>query len=256
MVPYIAASSSRTLENLFIGGERLVTRAMASRDKKADAQECKGKGNACLKAGDFDKAVEWYTEAIKLDGTDHVFYSNRSAAYLSKGYNDSAVKDADECIRMAPTWAKGYARKGAALHAKKKYDKAITAYEEGLKINPTLSALVNGLEQVKKDKSGGNRGGWGGARPAGGMPAGMQPNNPLAGLFGPDLMDKVSAHPVLCKYLVRRCFCGVCQCGRRSADALAARLLSALLRCCLSCCTCTRVYMGAIVCISNIIYYH
>ena len=38
---------------------------MASRDKKADAQECKGKGNDALRAGDFDKAIAWYSEAIK-----------------------------------------------------------------------------------------------------------------------------------------------------------------------------------------------
>ena len=39
---------------------------MASRDKVADAEECKAKGNECLKAQDFNKAIEWYNEALKL----------------------------------------------------------------------------------------------------------------------------------------------------------------------------------------------
>ena len=32
----------------------------------ADAEECKAKGNECLKAKDFNKAIEWYNEALKL----------------------------------------------------------------------------------------------------------------------------------------------------------------------------------------------
>ena len=42
-----------------------------SRDRKADAQECKGKGNDALRAGDYDKAIGWYSEAIKPVNVPH-----------------------------------------------------------------------------------------------------------------------------------------------------------------------------------------
>ena len=60
-----------------------------------------------------------------------MYYSNRSAAYLSKGDASNALQDAEQCITINPSWAKGYSRKGAALHALKQYDDALAAYEEG-----------------------------------------------------------------------------------------------------------------------------
>mmetsp|Transcript_8449 Transcript_8449/g.15940 ORF Transcript_8449/g.15940 Transcript_8449/m.15940 type:complete len:576 (-) Transcript_8449:1748-3475(-) len=155
---------------------------MASRDRVADAEDCKAKGNECLKAQDFDKAIEWYTEAIKLH-PGNVYYSNRSAAYLSKGFADSALKDAEECIKLKPDWGKGYSRKGAALHKLGKLDDAKAAFEEGLKIDPNNAGLKSGLEAVEQAKSG--------AGAAGGM----------GGMFGPDFMDKIKASPKLSKYL-------------------------------------------------------
>ena len=70
-------------------------------------------------------------QAIKLDETNAVFFSNRSAAYLSKNFHESALKDAEQAIKLRPEWNKGYARKGAALHAARKMDEAVAAYEEG-----------------------------------------------------------------------------------------------------------------------------
>ena len=40
------------------------------------------KGNAAFSAGNFSEAVSAFTEAIALDATNHVFYSNRSAAHV------------------------------------------------------------------------------------------------------------------------------------------------------------------------------
>lgn len=91
----------------------------------------KAKGNSALQSKDYDSAVECYTKAIELDGNNHVYYSNRSAAYLSKGDAQNALKDADSCVQVKPSWAKGYSRKGAALHSLKRYEEAAAAYKEG-----------------------------------------------------------------------------------------------------------------------------
>jgi len=109
-----------------------------------------------------------------LDGTQHVYYSNRSAAYLSTGNHEKALEDADACIKLKGDWAKGYARKGAALHALKKYPESIAAYEDGLKVEPGNSACQAGVEEVKMAS---------------------QPQNPLAGLFGPNVAEKIKSNP-------------------------------------------------------------
>ena len=44
------------------------------------ADELKQKGNEAFKRNEFKLACEIFTEAIELDATNHVLYSNRSAA--------------------------------------------------------------------------------------------------------------------------------------------------------------------------------
>ena len=47
------------------------------------ADELKQRGNEAFKRNDFKLACELFTEAITLDSTNHVLYSNRSAARVN-----------------------------------------------------------------------------------------------------------------------------------------------------------------------------
>ena len=98
------------------------------------AAQFKDQGNKHLQAKEFEQAVACYTKAIELDPNDHVFYSNRSAAYLSLKNAEKALEDANSCVRVKSDWPKGYSRQGAAFHAMRRYDEAVKAYEAGLKV--------------------------------------------------------------------------------------------------------------------------
>jgi stress-induced-phosphoprotein 1 len=149
----------------------------------------KDKGNAALKAGKISEAIENYSKAINLDGANHVYFSNRSAAYLQKGDGHNALEDANACIGLAgDTFSKGYSRKGAALHALKRYNDALAAYDEGLIKFPGDPALTKGREEVVRDKDGPPR------RSAGG--GGEQD-----ALFGPQMMAQMALDPKLRPYL-------------------------------------------------------
>ena len=52
-------------------------------------------------------SLYFHGQAIDLDGTQHTFFSNRSAAYLSMGEAENALADGESCIRVKPDWAKG-----------------------------------------------------------------------------------------------------------------------------------------------------
>jgi len=148
------------------------------------AEDFKAMGNKALVAKNFSEAIEHYTAAINLNGSNHVYYSNRSAAYLSKSDAVNALEDAQACIGLNADFAKGYSRKGAALHSLKRYNDSIAAYEEGLQKFPGDKGLLNGMEAAKKAKLGpAPRAGGGGGIPG------------MSGLFGPDMMAKIALDP-------------------------------------------------------------
>jgi stress-induced-phosphoprotein 1 len=113
------------------------------------AELCKDRGNNAFKDGRYEEAIDQFTQAINMDPTNHIYYSNRSAAYASMKMWDEALDDAKKCIDIQPTWAKGWSRKGAALHGRGNFDMAIVSYNQGLKIEPNNEALKAGLKAAQ-----------------------------------------------------------------------------------------------------------
>ncbi|KAF2361015.1 Tetratricopeptide repeat [Trinorchestia longiramus] len=91
-------------------------------------EELKEKGNACMREGQVSEAIEYYTEAIKLEATA-ILYSNRSNAYLKLRKFYEANRDAEEAISLDPMWSKGYFRFGEVRLGVQQLKEAVTAYE-------------------------------------------------------------------------------------------------------------------------------
>jgi len=84
--------------------------------------ELKGKGNRCFQNGEYEQAVDLFTKCIALqsqgkagsgaeEDNAHIYYSNRSAAYVKLGQYELAKRDALESIeRSRGQWAKGWVR--------------------------------------------------------------------------------------------------------------------------------------------------
>ncbi|KAJ6947639.1 outer envelope protein 64 [Populus alba x Populus x berolinensis] len=66
-----------------------------------DASELlKEKGNAAYKGKQWNKAVNHYSEAIKLNGKKATYYSNRAEAYLQLGCFQKAEEDCNRAISL------------------------------------------------------------------------------------------------------------------------------------------------------------
>lgn len=155
------------------------------------AEEAKAKGNAAFSAGRFDDAVRHFSEAIALAPTNHVLYSNRSAAYASLHRYAEALADAEKTVELKPDWAKGYSRLGAAHLGLGDADAAVAAYEKGLALDPNNDALKSGLADARAAAARAAR-----APPS---PSGASPFGKI--FQGPELWTKLTADPTTRGYL-------------------------------------------------------
>ncbi|HRF97634.1 MAG TPA: tetratricopeptide repeat protein, partial [Aggregatilineales bacterium] len=83
------------------------------------------KGYQHSKAGEYDEAIEDYTQAISINPKDPIFYHNRGNAYFSKGDFKKAIADFTEAISYNPLYADAYANRGIIHNKKMDYTRAI-----------------------------------------------------------------------------------------------------------------------------------
>ncbi|XP_020578040.1 hsp70-Hsp90 organizing protein 3-like [Phalaenopsis equestris] len=152
------------------------------------ADEAKAKGNAAFSAGRFEEAIRYFSEAIDLAPTNHVLYSNRSAAYASLQRYAEALADARKTVEVKPDWSKGYSRLGAAHIGLGNHDEAIAAYQKGLDLDPSNEALKSGLADAEAKAAAARS-----RKPA---------VSPFGNIFqGPEVWAKLTADPSTRAYL-------------------------------------------------------
>ena len=61
------------------------------------ADEWKEKGNNFLKSKNYEEALKCYTEAINLDPTNYVHFSNRSVCHYNMQNFNKALEDGKMC---------------------------------------------------------------------------------------------------------------------------------------------------------------
>ena len=148
------------------------------------ADALKAEGNKLFAAKQFDEAIEKFSQAIELDPSNHVLYSNRSGAYASKKDWQHALEDAKKVTEIKPDWSKGWGRKGTALHGEGDLLGAHDAFEEALKLDPNNAQAKSGLDAVKRAMD----------SEAGG--AGGDPSGGLGSMFkDPQLFQKLANNP-------------------------------------------------------------
>jgi len=132
-----------------VPGTSPVTPVTPSADDKAAAEKHKQEGNASMSSKKYDEAIDAYTEAIRLDSVNPIYYSNRAAAHSSKGDHLSAVVDAEKAIELDPKFVRGYSRLGHAHYCIGDHSGAAAAYRRGLELEPNNAAMKNGLRNCE-----------------------------------------------------------------------------------------------------------
>jgi lipoprotein NlpI len=108
-----------------------------------DAVAFYNRGNAYAAKAQYDRAIEDYDQAIRLDPKDADVFYNRGNTYLAKAQYDRAIDDYDQAIRLDPKLAPAFYNSGLAYQAKAQYNRAIENYDQAIRLDPKYTAAFN-----------------------------------------------------------------------------------------------------------------
>ncbi|CAN4086608.1 unnamed protein product [Withania somnifera] len=118
--------------------------------KEASAEMAKEKGNQAFKEKQWQKAIGFYTEAIKLNDNSATYFSNRAAAHLEMGNFLQAEADSSKAIDLDKKNVKAYLRRGTAREMLGYYKEAIEDFRYALVLEPTNKRASMSADRLKK----------------------------------------------------------------------------------------------------------
>jgi tetratricopeptide (TPR) repeat protein len=124
-----------------IDGCSAVIKAARDRSEKL-AEAFNNRGIGYRLKGDYDRAIQDYSQAIKLNSKFAVAYNNRGVAYERKNEYDRAISDYDQAIKLKPS-AEAYFNRGNAQLGKSHYDHAIDDYNQAIRLKPDFAAAFD-----------------------------------------------------------------------------------------------------------------
>uniref|UniRef100_A0A8B9T232 Mitochondrial import receptor subunit TOM34 n=1 Tax=Anas platyrhynchos TaxID=8839 RepID=A0A8B9T232_ANAPL len=113
------------------------------------ARTLKEEGNELVKKGNHKKAIEKYTESLKLN-QECAAYTNRALCYLTLKQHKEAVQDCTAALRLDPKNIKAFYRRAQALKELKDYKSSIADINSLLKIEPKNTAALKLLQELKR----------------------------------------------------------------------------------------------------------
>lgn len=82
------------------------------------------KGTAEFNKGNYEGAVQHFSDAIKADPNNVQAYNNRGVAYSKMGKNDLAISDYSKAIKLNPNFAEAYNNRSMAYFRQKDQTRA------------------------------------------------------------------------------------------------------------------------------------
>eukprot|EP01012_Entosiphon_sulcatum_P029009 TRINITY_DN3523_c0_g1_i2.p1 TRINITY_DN3523_c0_g1~~TRINITY_DN3523_c0_g1_i2.p1 ORF type:complete len:266 (-),score=53.28 TRINITY_DN3523_c0_g1_i2:31-828(-) len=107
-----------------------------------------------MTAGQYREATNYYTKAIELEPTNHIFFANRAAAYTHLKEYKKAIDDCERSVALDANYSKAYSRLGTALFYEGSYARAVENYQRAVDLDPDnegYKADLKAAEEKLKD---------------------------------------------------------------------------------------------------------
>ena len=95
------------------------------------------------------KAIEDYTQAIRINPNDADAYFYRGYYYAELGNHNQAIEDYSQAIRISPNNANAYNNRGFAYENLNNFVRARADYETALRLDPNNTLYRNNLDRIR-----------------------------------------------------------------------------------------------------------
>ncbi|XP_019957594.1 sperm-associated antigen 1A [Paralichthys olivaceus] len=118
------------------------------RKKESQFTLLKQKGNDLVKKGNFQEALEKYSECLALKPDECALYTNRAICFLKLNHFQEAKQDCDSALQLEPGNKKAFYRRALAHKGLQDYLSASTDLQEVLQMDPNVREAEQELEAV------------------------------------------------------------------------------------------------------------
>ena len=110
------------------------------------------RGMALTNKEEFNRAIEDYDQAIRLDPKYLWSWVNRAEAWYRKGEAGRAFADLEQAARLDPNSSRVYSVRASTWWLVGELDRAIADYDEAIRLEPNFSVFYNNRALVWRDK--------------------------------------------------------------------------------------------------------
>lgn len=131
----------RPAESQIIGCSALIKSGVNTPKVLAIAYNNRGNGYSGI--GEYERAIQDYSESINIDPHDAKPFNNRGVAYQKRGEYDRAIEDFDAAIAIDPSYANAFANRGETYQKKGEFALALKDFDDAIRLRPELAAAWN-----------------------------------------------------------------------------------------------------------------
>jgi len=106
-----------------------------------------------MRKSEYDRAVEDYDRAIRLNPTFAIAYEHRANVYSQKGDYERAIQDDTQAIRIDAHLISAVVGRGNAYLNRGEYDLAIQDYGRAIQLDPGNEQVLGNLREARLEKA-------------------------------------------------------------------------------------------------------